>query len=86
MDLLNWLTLRQVAERLNYSQTHVWRLVKAQTLHGVQTPTGAYLVDPASVEEYKRNHPERYGPPQTPPLPSASYDQMGRGRSVSRIA
>jgi excisionase family DNA binding protein len=53
MNILKWLTVAQTAKSLGISTPATYRAIEAGRLHVARTPLGT-LVDPASVEAYRR--------------------------------
>ena len=53
MDLLNFLTVREVADRIGATPNTVYVAIRQGRLTVVETPLG-WLVDPASVEGFAR--------------------------------
>lgn len=54
----NWMSVKQVAERLDKSRQGVRHMAEARKIRGVKTSIG-WLLDPASVEDLaaKRSKP-----------------------------
>jgi excisionase family DNA binding protein len=53
-DILTWPTTTAAAAQLNVSPAYTRRLVANGTLRTVRLPTGAHLVDPASIASYQK--------------------------------
>jgi excisionase family DNA binding protein len=53
VDILQWLTVTQAADRLAISYVSAYRAIERGRLRVIHTPLGV-LVDPASVDEYSR--------------------------------
>ena len=64
-DVLRWVKIRDVMDRLHISRQYVMQLMDAGRLRGVKTPLG-WLVDPASVEAFEAGRKARQRPPNLP--------------------
>lgn len=64
-DITRWISTKTAAFRMGYGQSYVAKLARQGKLRFVETELGL-LIDPESVEEFKREHPPRRRPGTAP--------------------